>query len=162
MKLSHFVKRVEKSSEYKKFRNKNPHAYLCAGFFVIDYELGKNQEQIDYFLNDNKVATFMLEKPVKMKISQAALTKKAGELKGDTRLDLEQLKGIIHDEMENQTITEEIKKIIAVIQVIDGKKTWILNCVLSGLNLLKVNIDDKTGNILRFEKANLMDFIRRM
>lgn len=162
MKLSHFVKRVEKSPEFKDFKSKNPGAYLGAGFFVLDYELGKNQEQIDYFLPNKKVATFMLEDNVKFKMSEQAMKKEIAKIEGDTKLDLDQLKGIVHDEMENHTITEGIKKIIAVIQNVDGKKTWILNCILSGLNLLKVHIEDDTGNILAFEKANLMDFMRKV
>lgn len=162
MKLSHFVKRVEKSKEFRDFKKKHHSAYLCAGFFVLDRESGKNQEQIDFFLPNMKVATFMLESPIKYKISDTTMKKKIDELKGDTKIDLEQIEGIVHDEMENRTITEGIKKIIAVIQNVEGKKVWILNCILSGLNLLKVHIEDDTGNLLTFEKTNVMDFMRRM
>lgn len=161
MKLSHFIKRVEKTKSFKNFKKEHSNSYLCAGFFVLDYETGKDLHQIDYALSDGKIATFYLDDD-KVKISDPMIKKKIEELKGDTKLDLEQLKGMVHDEMENHTVTEEIKKIIAVVQNVDGKKTWILNCILSGLNILKVHIDDDTGNLLAFEKANVMDFMRRM
>ena len=36
-------------------------------------------------------------------------------------------RGSQEDEMKNRNITEDLKKVIAVIQTIEGKKVWILN-----------------------------------
>lgn len=62
--------------------------------------------------------------------------------------------------MKNRTVTQEIKKIIAVIQSREGKKTWVLNCITDSLGILKVHIDDDNASILEFEKASLMDFMK--
>ena len=37
-----------------------------------------------------------------------------------------------------------------------------LNCILSGMALLKVHIDDVSGDILKFEKASFLDFVRKI
>ncbi len=164
MKLDHYLKRVEESMEFKKFREEHKRAYLSAGFFVLDFEANKNMHQVDFFIPSNKkIATFKLEKGVSMQVSDALKMKRAPEeIDGKSNLDLEALKGIVHDEMMNRTVTQEIKKIIAVLQTEKGKKIWRLNCITSDLSIIKVNIDDDRGCILDFEKANLFDMIKKV
>ena len=59
-------------------------------------------------------------------------------------------------------MTEEIKKIIAVIQMVEKKKLWILNCVLSGMEILKAHVDDKSQTVLKMEKASVLDYIKKV
>ena len=163
MKLDHYIKRVEESSEYKKFKDEHKKAYLCAGFFVLDYEQGKHMHQIDYFIpGKKKIATFILEEGVNMKISEQAMKKKLAEIKIEPKIDIDALKGIVEDEMKNRTITQQIKKIIAVFQVLDEKPIWILNCITDGLGILKVQVDDENSSILQFEKINLLDIMKKI
>ncbi|MFH1307528.1 MAG: hypothetical protein ABIH72_01620 [archaeon] len=163
MKFDHYLNRAQESSEFKKFKGKHEKAYLCAGFFVLDFESGKNMHQIDFYIPTNKkIATFNLHEGIDFHVSKGVMKKKPKVLDNNIKLDLEQLKGIVEDEMHNRTVTHEIKKIIAVIQNVDGKKTWVLNCITDGLGLIKVNIDDSDESVLKFEKANLMDFIKKV
>jgi len=162
MKLGHYIKRVESSKEFKKFKKEHSKAYLCAGFFVIDLEAGKNMHQLDYYLSNGKVATAIVDKGVKIRISKQALKKKLPEINEKAKLDVDVLKGIVHDEMQNQSITSSIKKIIAIAHMSDGKMMWNLQCILDGLIMLQVHIDDDTGNILRFEKTSLLDLVRKI
>jgi len=164
MRFSHYTKRVEESKEFKVFAKKHPKSYLCAGFFVMDFEQGKDSHQIDFMMPNGKVATFNLDDGVKMKISElpTKLKKKLGELEKESHLDTDVLKGIVQDEMKNKMVTEEIKKIIAVFQILDGEMVWNLNCIVGGMNVLQVHIADKDGNILKFEKHSLLDFIKKI
>ena len=161
MKFEHYLKRVEDSEEFKKFIQKNKKAYLCAGFFILDFETGKNTYQIDYALPNGKIATFMLDEGVKLKISEQAIKKKLPGLPAETKIDLEALKGIVEDEMKNKTVTEKIKKIIAVLHIIDGKPVWNLQCILEGLSMLNVHIDDLDKTILKFEKHSLLELLKQ-
>ena len=163
MKLSHYLKRVEESAEYQKFRQEHKKAYLSAGFFVLDYETNKHMHQIDFFIpTTKKVVTFKLEDGVSMHKSEQALKlkKKPEEIKGESNLDLEALKGIVHDEMMNRMVTQEVKKIIAVLQQEQGKKVWRLSCITGDLGIIKVNVDDEKGAVLEFEKASLFDMMK--
>ncbi len=163
MRFSHYLERVSSSQEFKKFNKENKQAYLCAGFFVFDFEEGKDIHQVDYFLpKQKKIAAFLLDKNLSYKIANAMNTTKPEEIKGEIKMDLDKLKGIVEDEMKNHTITEGIMKMIAILQSNDGKKVWNLNCILSGMALLKVHVDDATGNILKFEKASFLDFVRKI
>lgn len=164
MKFEHYLKRVEESPEFKKFREKHGKAYLCAGFFVLDFEQGKHMHQIDFCIpRSNKIATFNLDEGVKIKISEPIkMKKKLEKLEPETKTDIDALKGIVHDEMLNRSVTQDIKKIIAVLQKQDGRKIWNLNCITSELGIMKVHIDDDTSSVLEFEKASLFDFIKQM
>ena len=162
MKFNHYLKKVEESKEFSKFIKKNPKAYLAAGFFVLDYESGQNMHQIDYSLPDNKVATFIIdpEKGIQYKISETALKKKLPKIKPGIETDLESLKGIVEDEMKNKIVTEKIRKMIAILHIMDNKLIWNLQCILSGLEILIIHVDDSDQTILKFEKHSLMELLK--
>ncbi len=165
MKFEHYLKRVEESEEFKKFIEEHKKAYLCAGFFVLDYEQGKHVHQVDFFIPTiQKIATFSLEGGKKLQISEPVvkLKKSFEKLDSTTKTDIDALKGIVADEMHNRTITQEIKKMIVVLHAQNGKKIWNLNCITNELGILKVHIDDETSSILEFEKASLFDFVRKV
>ncbi len=163
MKFAHYLGRVQESKEFKEFSKKNKEAYLCAGFFVFDFQEGKDIHQVDYFLPGKKqIAAFLLDKGMSYKIADAMNTTKPEEIRGEIRMDLDKLRGIVEDEMKNHTITEGIMKMIAILQSIEGKKVWNLNCILSGMALLKVHVDDASGDVLKFEKASFLDFVRKL
>lgn len=163
MRFDHYLTKVEKSSEYRKFLKGNRNAYLCSGFFVMDLDTEKNMHQIDYYLpSKKKFANFVLDEGVKVQLSEGAKDKKPEKLKNEIKTDIEALKGIVEDEMKNRTVTAELKKIIAVLQTIEGKNVWNLNCLTGDMGLIKVHIDDDSGNILKFEKASLFDFIKKI
>jgi hypothetical protein len=84
------------------------------------------------------------------------------QLNLDTKVDLDALEGILTDEMHNRGISEKIMKIIAVIQNIDGKKIWNLNCVLTGMGILKSHVDDTSETVLKIEKQSLFDIIKHL
>ena len=162
MKISHYIKRVEESKEFEKFKKKNPSAYLCAGFFVYDFETGNEMHQIDYAISNNKIATFNLDDGIKFKVSKQALKKEIPELKGKTKTDLDALKGIVEDEMKNRTVTDKIKKIIMVYHILDDKPIWNLQCITDGMGIISVHIDDTDQSILKFEKFSMMDMIKKL
>ena len=163
MKFSHYLERVESSKEFKEFSKENKKVYLCAGFFVFDFEEGKDVHQVDYYIpGRKKVAAFLLDKGLSYKFADLMNTKLPEEIKGTIKMDLDTLKGTVQDEMKNHTVTEPIMKMIAILQSIDGKKIWNLNCILGGMTLLKVHIDDSNGDILKFEKASFMDFVKKL
>ena len=162
MKFSHYKQRLEESHEFKAFMKKHPKAYLSAGFFVIDLEAGKNAHQIDYSLPNGKIATFVLDSGIQMKISEQAVKKELPEIAAEPKTDLEALRGIVEDEMKNKVVTEKIKKIIAILHIIDNKLVWNLQCILEGMGILQVHIDDTDKTILKFEKHSITEFIKRV
>ncbi|HIG51842.1 hypothetical protein CXT76_02500 [Candidatus Parvarchaeota archaeon] len=163
MKIQPYVEKLEASEKYKEFKEKYKDSFLVAGFFIIDLETKQNIHQIDYYLpSENKVAAFTLDGEVNLQILNTMGKKVPETLDLKTNVDLDALQGILEDGMKNRNMTEKIKKMIAVIQTMEGKKVWVMNCVLSGLEILKANIDDETQNILKMEKSSILDYVKTM
>ncbi len=163
MKIQPYISKLHSSPVFKDFQKKNTDAFLVAGFFVIDYESGKNLHQIDYYVpSKKKFAAFTLDNKIVLQLMNTLDKKAPNVLDAKTTIDLDALQGIITDEMKNRSITQTIKTMIAVLQNINGKKVWNVNCVLSGMDLLKVHVEDASETILKMEKSSLLDYIKRL
>jgi len=164
MKLAPYVEKLNTSNKCKTFLGKNPDAFIVAGFFVLDFETGNNVHQIDYYVpSQKKVAAFTLDAEVKMQIMDLISAKKIPEkLSIETEVDLDALQGILEDEMKNRGFSEKINKIIAVLQMQGGKKIWNLNCILSGMEILRAHVEDRSKTVLKMEKILLTDIIKHI
>lgn len=161
MKIQPYIEKLESSQEFDKFQTDYPNAFLVAGFFVLDFETNHNIHQVDYYVpSKKKVAAFNLDGDVSVKLLETMSEKEPERLSIKTNIDLDALKGILEDEMKNRTMSEGIKKIVAVIQTLEGKKIWILNCILSGMEILKAHVDDNSKTVLKMEKASILDYIK--
>jgi hypothetical protein len=163
MKIQPYIEKLNSSKEFKEFTKKYNDAFLVAGFFVIDLETGKNIHQIDFYIpSDKKFAAFSLDEEIRLQLMDTMTDKVPEKLDITTKIDLDALHGILEDEMKNRSITEEIKKIIAVIQNFKGKKVWNVNCVLSGMEILKAHVDDETQTVLKMEMQSLTDIMKKI
>ncbi len=163
MKIQPYIDKLSSSKAFHAFKEKNPNSYLSAGFFVLDFEHENNVHQIDYYNpEDKKIITFTLDNEIQVKDGEKLNDKVPEKINGSINLDLDILKGILEDEMKNHTITTKIQKIIAVVQNIEGKKVWNINCITTDMGLIKAHIDDETHAILKFEKINLFDVVRKL
>jgi hypothetical protein len=157
------LEKIETSNSFKQFKKKHSDAKLCAGFFVLDYQQGKNQQQLDYILKNNKIFTFIANGEITIKEAETMDTKeKLPAIKKDIKVDLDDVEKIVEEKMKNEKIKKKIVKTIAVLQKHEGKEIWNLNCMLSGLGILQVHIDCENGEIIKFERKNLFDFIKRV
>ncbi len=163
MKIQPYIEKLNSSKEFKKFKDKYNDAFLVAGFFVLDLEMQQNIHQIDFFIpSQKKIAAFTLDSGVNLQILDTMSEKTPEKLDMNTNIDLDAIEGILEDEMKNRNMTEEIKKIIAVIQNIKGKKIWNLNCVLSGMEILKAHVEDESQTVLKMEKLSFTDIVKKM
>jgi len=164
MKIKPYVDKLNSSQKYKDFQKQHEDAFMMAGFFILDMESGKNLHQIDFYIpSEKKIAAFTLDGGITMQMLDMMNSRLVPEkLDIQTKVDLDALHGILEDEMKNRSMTEEIKKIIAILQTVKGKKVWNLNCILSGMEILKAHIDDESQTVLRMEKASIMDYVKKM
>jgi len=161
MTLQRFTEKLGNSQVFKGFEKENKSAYLTAGFFVLDLETKNNLYQLDYYVpNKKKVAAFNVGKDITMQMMDMISGKAPEKLDMKSKIDLDTLPGILGDEMKNRGITSEIKKIIAVLQNLEGKKIWNLSCILSGMEILRAHIEDESESILKMDKSSLMDIMK--
>ncbi|MBI2452276.1 hypothetical protein HYV50_04350 [Candidatus Pacearchaeota archaeon] len=163
MKIKPYLEKLEKSKEYKQFKTKYPDNFLMAGFFLIDLEGEQNVHQVDFYIPSiKKIAAFSLDGQVKFQLLDPLNRKTPEKLDINTKIDLDALPGILSDEMHNRGMSEEIRKIIAIVQNIEGRKIWNLNCVLTGMEILKSHVEDESKTVLKIEKTSLIDLMRRI
>jgi len=164
MKFEKLIQKLHASKTYSEFSKKHKNAFLVAGFFVIDLESKNNMFQIDYYVpSENKIAAFSLASPITMQmLEMVKADTKPVPLSEQTNIDLDSLPGIIDDEMKNRSITEEIKKIVAILHTADGKTIWNVSCMLSGMSILKTHVEDKTESILKMERSSLFDIMKQV
>lgn len=158
------LKKIEFSEALANFKKQHKDACLCAGFFVIDYENQQNQAQLDYILKDNSIFTFILNKEITIKQAETIEGKKEKlpKLDKNIKVDLDDVEKILTEEIKQKKIQNKLIKIIAVLQKYEGRQIWNLNCVLSGLEILKIHIDSESGEILKSEKRSMFEFVKRV
>jgi hypothetical protein len=163
MKIQPYIEKLNGSQAYKKFKEKHNDAFLVAGFFVIDLESKQNIHQIDFYIpSQKKIAAFTLDEGINLQVLDMMGNSKPEQLDIQTNIDLDAIEGILEDEMKNRKMTEDIKKIIAVIQNVKGKKIWNLNCVLSGMEILKAHVEDESKSVLKMEKISFTDLVKKV
>ena len=167
MLLKHLYARLEKSREFQNFQAQNPDAFLCAGFFIMNFKTQVFEYSLDY-RNDKQIFTFKIpereEQQVVMQaeeIIQVENKKPLEKITLDVQLDIEDLKEIIEKALENNSIKNKLEEFIAVLQKIDSSLVWHLTCICEGFTILNVIINPETGAITKFEKKNLLDFIKK-
>ena len=163
MQIKPYIEKLNSSSKFKEFISSNPDAYFSAGFFVLDFQDNNHLHQIDYYLpKKKKIMTFSVDEDIAMKLSETANKSIPKKIEGKINVDLDILKGLVEDEMKNNSITSKLQKIIAILQNIDGKLIWNLNCITTDMGIIKVHLDDDNHSILKFEKINLFDAVKKL
>lgn len=165
MNLEFFREKLESSEVYKKFIEENPEAYLCSAFFIVDFSgEEKNQYHLDFYdSSKEKWFSFSVDEEIKEipvnKISEES--SKPFKLVGDSNLNFDEVKILIQDKMSQEGIKPVLKKLIMVIQNIDGRDYFVITAFISMLGLLKVHIDCKDKKITLFEKKNFFEMLKK-
>jgi hypothetical protein len=160
---SHFlIEKLESSDEFGKFMEENPKAYLCSGFFVIDLENKEkgNQYHFDFYVPEKK-ATFSFELEDGIKLIPLERDDKVMEkisMKED--FDFDEIEKKISTEMELKRIKNKIQKMIFSFQNINGEDFLLGTIFVSGMGMIKANINLKEKRITEFEKKSFFDMMK--
>jgi hypothetical protein len=166
MKASHYIKKVKESKEFKGFIKENPGAYLCSLFFIRDFTEKKNETQVDFYSPKKKIifsfkVNGKVEKAPNKKAETMAHKKFIPKpLIENTKMDIDEMKDTLTDEMHNREMAYEIEKVLAFLNMVDDKPVWNCTGFLRGLGLLQTHVDDETNSVLFMEKKSLFDMIK--
>jgi len=161
--------KITNSDLFKNFKQQYPSAELCAGFFILDFLSNDTKRSLDYKTQD-KIFTFDLNDKDEIYIKEDKLMDEAGmpklkPIKPETKVEVDDLKGISGMQALEHGISAKFHKIIAVLQVtnIDNieKQVWNLTCMLDQLIILNILIDCETSQILKFDRKSMMDMIKK-
>ena len=157
---------ISDSKTFQTFKENHPDAQLVAGFFIIDFldETG-NQKALDY-KDQEKIFTFSLNQQDEItlkedKLMETSTHPKLTKIQPETKVELDELKSITGTKALDEGIKDKFQKIIAVIQNLEDKQIWNLTCMLENMVILNILIDCDTEEIIKFDKKNMMDFIKQ-
>ena len=152
MELQGLVEELKKTIYFENFINQYPEAYLAAGFFIIE-DNEENKYQLDFFIPAHqKIAAFEwpLDKPAKIYEDKI---ERAEKIARPLKVDLDNLKNKIKEVIKDCKINFQPSKIIAILK----DNNWNITCMSSSLNILKICMSARTGEVTKCDKASLMD-----
>ena len=166
MKAQHYIKKVKESQVFKELLKEDSGAYLCSLFFIRDFIEKKNETQVDFYSPKKKtIFSFKVNGKVEKAPNKKAKTIENKKfipkpLMEKTKLDIDEMRDTLTDEMHNREMAYEIEKVLAFLNIVDGKPVWNCTGFLRGLGLLQTHVDDETNSILFMEKKSLFDMIK--
>jgi hypothetical protein len=159
---------ITASEKFKTFKKEHPDAELVAGFFILDFLSNDTKKSMDY-LDGEEIFTFDLADDGYIKQKQDKLINpesndklKLTKITHNPKIEVDELKSIVGEKKLERGISAHLHKIIAVLQNSEEKQIWNLTCMLDQLIILHVLISAETGEILKFERKSMMDFVRKV
>lgn len=162
MNLQFYLEKLYSSENFNKFKEENPKAYLCSGFFVIDKEGKDNQIHFDYFIPESKeMISFNLKEGVEKKHIEILDKSWIPEISDESiDFNFEEIENLIVKKMEEENIKNKLQKILISLQKSDEEILLICTVFISMLGMLKVKIGLKAMKITEFERKSLMNILK--
>jgi len=156
---------ITESKTFQNFKKQHSTAELVAGFFILDFISNDTKNSLDYKCED-KIFTFSLNQNNEITLTEDKLIETSThppltKIQPTTNVELDQLKSISETKASENNIHSNFNKIIAVLQNHNSQQVWNLTCMLDQLQILHILIDSNTGEIIKFEKKSMMDFIKK-
>jgi len=161
MNLQFYFEKLYESEEFQKFKKDFPSAFLVGGFVVIDKENSGvgNKIHFDYYEPDyKKMTSFQLEKEV-TSIPVEQVPDVANKLADNIDFDFQKIEDLILDKMEQEKIKKNIQKILFSLQNIEGINYLLGTIFISGLGMIKINIELDKMKITDFQNKSFLDMI---
>jgi len=167
-KIKELISRLNKSKVFKDFQKSNPKAFFCAGFFIIRWKEGLNDFSLDY-RDDSQIYSFKIPEKEGEEITmhaekileqQKPLDKLEIDAKSPIKVDLSNLQETVHEQLAKNELKSPLQEIISVLQIIDAKPMWNLTIMLEGFTIITSLINPISGEVVKFEKKNLFDFVK--
>ena len=161
MDLRFYLEKLHGSDEYKEFMLENPDAYMCSAFFVMDFEKADHQRHLDFYAPTlKKVFSFKLESGIEKVPIDMFDDRTPKKLSVDYDFDLDDIEKIIKEKMIVEKVKSKVQKILLSLQNIENKDLLTATVFVSGLGMLKINIDPVSKRITDFNKKSFFDMMK--
>ena len=155
------LKILEKSSEFKDWKKKNPDTYLSYAFYVIE-NIDVNWKIGYYDVKKDKLTSFDVGSKIKIEPDEEVFKEKSKKVEkldlDEVKLDLGDAISIAQQLQEEEFVSEKPTKIIAILQKIDTGQVWNITYLTQNFNTLNFKIKTETGRVLEKKLNPLMEF----
>lgn len=159
VKLKDSFNSLQKSEDFKKWKEVHTEAYLTSCFLVDESGLW----QFDYFNPDNsKITSFQRDKITvqDQDVFQAEETKLKELNLENVDISYEKVLGITEEILKKKYSNEDIDKKIVILQTIEVE-VWNITYLTKSFNVINFKIDAKTGNLLKEIFENITGFKKK-
>jgi len=165
MNLQQLIVKLERTEQFKIFKKQNPNSFLCVAFIILRIKDGivENEYSLDY-RTEEKIYAFKIPTIGEIVMQPEDIiegTKPLEEINTKILTDIENLRDIVEKALVKNSIKNKLEEIISVLQNIDGKTIWNLTCMCEGLTIINIHVDAVSGDMTKFEKRNLLDFVKK-
>ncbi|MFA4953322.1 MAG: hypothetical protein WC584_03805 [Candidatus Pacearchaeota archaeon] len=162
MNFQFYLEKLMASYVFGDFMKENKDAYPCGGFFIIDKVSYDNKQHLDYYVPSlKKIFSFKLEDEIQLIPVEMIDPRIPGKIKSNYNFDFNDIEEMIKEEMVKQKIDKTLQKIILSLQELENKDYLIGTVFVSGLGMIKINIDISEMKIIVFEKKSFFDLVRK-
>jgi len=134
---------------------------MCSGFFIMDFEKADHQKHLDFYVPTlKKVFSFKLENGIEKVPIDTFDDRTPKKLFIDYDFDLDEIEKLIKEKMVEEKIKSRIQKILLSLQNSKGKDLLTATVFVSGLGMLKVNINPISKKITDFDKKSFFDMMK--
>ena len=163
MNLKFYLEKLHNSESFKQFVKENPEAYPCSGFFVIDKEGEDSKQHFDYFVPSlKKMFSFRLENKCEKVPVEMYDERIPEKISIDNDFDFKDVEKVINEEMEKNKIKTKIQKMLFSLQKLEEKDFLVGTVFISGLGMVKININVQDMKVTDFEKKSFFDILKRV
>jgi len=161
MNLHFYLEKLHHSDEYQDFMLENPDAYICSGFFVMDFEKADYQRHLDFYAPTlKKIFSFKLENGIEKVPIDTFDKSTPRKLSVDYDFELDEIEKMIREKMIEEKVKSKIQKILLSLQNIENKDLLTATVFVSGLGMLKVNIEPGSKKITDFDRKSFFDMMK--
>ena len=162
MNFQFYLEKLMASDVFKNFIEENKDAYSCGGFFILDKVDNDNKQHFDYYEPlSKKIFSFKLEEGIQLIPIEMIDPRTPEKMKLDFDFDFNEIERLIKEEMIKSKIDKKVQKIILSLQSLEGKDYLIGTVFISGLGMIKINIDISDMKIIVFETKSFFDFMKK-
>ena len=160
MNIQFYLEKLQDSKNFQNFIKENKDAYLCSGFIVIDLEGKDSKTHFDYYLPSvKKMFSFKIEENC-IKIPVENFGEKVPEkVSMNFNFELNDIKKLVEEKIRQENIKNKIQKMLFSLQAKDGRDFLIGTVFVSGLGMLKVDINLKEMKITDFKKNSFFSMM---
>ncbi len=144
-------KLLKNSDEFKEWKGKNPETYLSYAMYVVEDE--DDNWKIGYYHKEhNKVISFDVGEKIKVEPEDKVLKEKnktVGKIDaGKVKHDLSDAVTTAVNLQKEEYATEAPKKIIAILQTLEGEQVWNITFFTQSFNTLNFKIRSESLRVI--------------
>lgn len=162
MEFKKALNKLEKSSEFKKWKEENKDDYFSYAFSELRDEEG--EWQIGYYnKKDDRITTFIVNKKIEI-VPQQEIFKKPGTKVN--KIDLNKVKLSFAEiidkatQLQKEEYPKEVAdKTITILQNLEEfRNIWNITFITKAFNTLNIKINAENGKILEHKLSSIFDF----